>query len=270
MLKKRATVTLIAASMAFSTSAHSLAKQPTSTDLQKETALVTYKANPDRIVDLTGSINSELANKVANRLYELARKDPKKDIIMRINSDGGTVSDGWKIIDAMRAVPNRVHVVVSGQAASMAAIIAMVAGTGKRYAHKHAEFMLHQPSLATSGNASDIGETAKNINGSLNAFANELARMSGWDYEQIRRFFIPGMDIYLTAEEARDFGFIDVVIDPGIKVTPPSSPKVPEGFCDKNKASWINPFCASSIFPTLSRQTKPAAKPKAAAPKLRR
>ena len=118
----------------------------------------------DRILFLSGEINDTLANTIVAQLIYLEGKDPDKDIMMYINSPGGSISAGFAIYDTMNYIKCDVHTVCIGLAASMGAFLLSSGAKGKRSALPNAEVMIHQPLMGgLSGQASDIKIHAEHI-----------------------------------------------------------------------------------------------------------
>ncbi|HID92419.1 TPA: ATP-dependent Clp protease proteolytic subunit [Candidatus Gracilibacteria bacterium] len=164
----------------------------------------------DRIIFLGSAIDSQVANTVIAQLLFLEKVDPKKDIIMYVNSPGGHVTAGLAIYDAMQLVKPDVSVVCVGLAASMGSIILCGGAKGKRYSLPHSEVMIHQPLGGAEGQASDIKIAALHIEKTGNVLYGILAKHSGQTIEKIEADC--DRDNYMTAEEAKEYGLIDEVI----------------------------------------------------------
>lgn len=164
----------------------------------------------ERIIFVTGPIETQMANLVVAQLLYLESKDPGKDIQLYINSPGGEVTAGLAIYDTMQYVKCDVSTICVGMAASMGAIL-LVAGTeGKRFALPNAEIMIHQPSGGAQGMASDIEISAKQIVKTRQRLNGILADRTGQTLKKIERD--TERDRWLDAEEAKEYGIIDSVI----------------------------------------------------------
>ncbi|AFR08315.1 ClpP family protease [Nocardiopsis alba] len=164
-----------------------------------------------RVVLLGTQVDEESANRVCAQILLLADEDPHKDITLAINSPGGVVSAGLAIYDTMNFVPNDVSTLVMGFAASMGQFLACTGAPGKRYSMPHARIMMHQPSGGLGGTAADIAIQAENLAHTKRTMIELIARHSGQSEETIAAD--QHRDAWFTAEEARDYGFIDHVIE---------------------------------------------------------
>lgn len=163
----------------------------------------------DRIIFLTGEIDSNTANSVVAQLLFLETKDPDKDIYLYINSPGGSVTDGMAIYDTMNYIKCDVSTICIGMAASMAAFLLSAGTKGKRFALQNSEIMIHQPSGGVSGQATEIAIVADRIL-KIRAKMNKiLAENTGKPLEKIQADV--ERDFYMEAEEAKEYGIIDKV-----------------------------------------------------------
>lgn len=165
----------------------------------------------DRIIFIGTPIDDYVANGVIAQMLLLQMEDPKKDIQLYINSPGGSVTDGMAIYDTMRFLSCEIKTYCMGQAASMATVLLAAGTPGKRYALPHSRVMLHQPTGGATGQTSDISIAAREIlrwKESLNAV---IAEHSGQTAERINQD--SDRDYYMTAEEAKDYGIVDQVIE---------------------------------------------------------
>lgn len=162
----------------------------------------------DRILFLSGEIDDTLANTIVAQLIYLEGKDPDKDIMMYINSPGGSISAGFAIYDTMNYIKCDVHTVCIGLAASMGAFLLSSGAKGKRSALPNAEIMIHQPLMGgLSGQASDIKIHAEHILRTKKKLNKILSENSGQPVEKIEKD--TDRDNYMTAEEAKKYGLID-------------------------------------------------------------
>lgn len=165
----------------------------------------------ERIIFITGPIWDGMSTLVIAQLLFLEAEDPKKEISMYINSPGGRVTSGMAIYDTMHFIRPPVSTMCIGQSASMASLL-LAAGTKElRFALPNARIMLHQPSGAFQGQATDIMVHAKEIL-DLKKRLNEIyVRHTGQTLKKIEDAL--ERDYFLTAEMARDFGVVDKVIE---------------------------------------------------------
>jgi ATP-dependent Clp protease, proteolytic subunit ClpP len=165
----------------------------------------------DRIIFLGTPINDDVANVVIAQLLFLEADNPERDIHIYINSPGGSVSAGMAIYDTMQFLKSPVNTNCMGLAASMGSFLLAAGRPGKRSALPHSRIMIHQPSGGTQGTASDIEIQAREIL-YLRSRMNELfAKHTGRPVEQIERDM--DRDRFMSAEEARDYGLIDNVLN---------------------------------------------------------
>jgi ATP-dependent Clp protease protease subunit len=164
----------------------------------------------ERIIFLGSDVRDENANAICAQLLLLAAEDPNKDIWLYINSPGGSVTAGMAIYDTMKWVPNDVATVAMGLAASMGQFLLSAGTKGKRYATPHARVMMHQPSGGIGGTASDIKIQAEQMLHIKKQMAGLIAEHTGQNVEQIEKD--SDRDRWFTAEEAKDYGFVDHVV----------------------------------------------------------
>ncbi len=165
----------------------------------------------ERIIFLTGPIYDEMSALVCAQLLFLESENPGKDISFYINSPGGVVSAGLAIYDTMQYVRSQVSTVCIGQAASMGSLLLCAGAKEKRYALPNARIMVHQPSGGAQGQAADIEIQAREIL-ALRQRLNEIyVRHTGQALEVIERKL--ERDTFMSAEEARDFGLVDTVVE---------------------------------------------------------
>ena len=164
----------------------------------------------ERIIFLGSVVDDEIANALCAQLLLLTAEDPKRDIYLYINSPGGSVSAGMAIYDTMQYVPNDVATVGMGMAASMGQFLLCAGAAGKRIALPHSRIMMHQPSGGLGGTASDIKIQAEQMIYTKRKMAELIAQHTGQTVEQIERD--SDRDRWFTAEEARDYGLVDKVV----------------------------------------------------------
>ena len=164
----------------------------------------------ERIIFLGSVVDDPIANTICAQLLLLAAEDNKRDIYLYINSPGGSVSAGMAIYDTMQYVENDVATVGLGLAASMGQFLLCAGATGKRYALPHARIMMHQPTGGIGGVASDIAIQAEQMLYTKNKMAERIAFHTGQTQEQIE--LDSDRDRWFTADEAKDYGFVDHVV----------------------------------------------------------
>jgi len=164
----------------------------------------------ERIIFLGSVVEDQVANAICAQMLLLAAEDPHKDIYLYINSPGGSVSAGMAIYDTMQFVENDVATVGMGLAASMGQFLLCAGAAGKRYALPHARIMMHQPSGGIGGTASDIRIQAEQMLYTKKKMAELIAQHTGQNIEQIEED--SDRDRWFTAEESRDYGFVDHVV----------------------------------------------------------
>ncbi len=164
----------------------------------------------ERIIFLGSVVEDSNANAICAQLLLLAAEDPDRDIFLYINSPGGSISAGMAIYDTMQFVRNDVAPVGLGLAASMGQFLLCAGANGKRYATPHARIMMHQPSGGIGGTAADIAIQAEQMLFVKRQMAERLAFHTGQTKEQIE--IDSDRDRWFSAEEAKEYGFIDHVI----------------------------------------------------------
>ena len=163
----------------------------------------------DRIIFLGAPIYDEAANIIQAQLLFLESVGPDKDIQLYINSPGGSVSAGLGIYDTMQLITSDVATICTGMAASMGAVLLTAGAQGKRSALPHSRVMIHQPLGGAQGQASDIEITAREIAKTKKELYEILSQHSGVSIEKIEKD--ADRDYWLTAEEAKAYGLIDIV-----------------------------------------------------------
>ncbi len=164
----------------------------------------------DRIIFLGEEVNEVTASLIVAQLLFLESEDPSKDIQLYINSPGGVVTAGLAIYDTMRYIKCDVSTICIGLAASMGAFLLAGGTKGKRMALPNAEIMIHQPSGGARGQATEIEIAAENILKTKKRLNQILAENTGKPYEVIAAD--TERDHYLSANEAKEYGLIDLVI----------------------------------------------------------
>jgi ATP-dependent Clp protease protease subunit len=174
----------------------------------------------ERIIFLTGPVEDHMASVIVAQLLFLEAENPKKEISMYINSPGGVVTSGLAIYDTMQFIRPKVSTLCIGQAASMGSLLLAGGEANMRYALPNARIMVHQPSGGFQGQASDILRHAEDIM-KIKRRLNEIyVRHTGKDYDTIEATL--DRDHFMTADEAKDFGIVDQVIEKRPDETPAS------------------------------------------------
>src|SRR5271157_3270728 len=175
------------------------------------TADIYQRLLKERIVFIGSAIDQNTANLVCAQLLLLEAEDHEQDINLYINSPGGSVTDGLAIYDTMQYVRSDVRTICVGLAASMGQFLLCSGAPGKRYALPHSRILMHQPSGSMQGQAADIAIQAEQIIYLKRMMAERIAFHTGQPLERIEAD--SDRDRWFTAEEAKDYGFIDRVIE---------------------------------------------------------
>ncbi|HEM48972.1 MAG TPA: ATP-dependent Clp endopeptidase proteolytic subunit ClpP [Caldithrix sp.] len=177
----------------------------------------------ERIVFLGTPIDDNISSLIISQLLFLEAEDPEKDIFLYINSPGGIVSSGLGIYDTIQYIKPDVVTTCMGQAASMGALLLAAGAKGKRYALPHSRIMIHQPLGGAEGQASDISIAANEILRIKEVLNNILAERTGKDLKQIEKD--TDRNFFMSAQEAKNYGIIDKVLDPRSKTNEKDSKK---------------------------------------------
>ncbi len=164
----------------------------------------------DRIVFLGYPVDDQISNIIIAQLLFLESADSKKDILLYINSPGGSVYAGLGIYDTMHYIKPDVATINVSLAASMAAVLLCGGAKGKRSALKHARTMIHQPTGAAGGQASDIQISAKQLVGLRQELYEIISKHSGKSADQVH--IDSDRDYWLKSDEAKAYGLIDEVL----------------------------------------------------------
>jgi ATP-dependent Clp protease protease subunit len=165
----------------------------------------------ERIIFVGSAIDQEVANLVCAQLLLLEAENAERDISIYINSPGGSVTDGLAIYDTMQYVQCDVRTICVGLAASMGQFLLCAGTAGKRFALPHSRILMHQPSGQMQGQASDIAIQAEQIVYLKRMMAERIAFHTGQPVERIETD--SDRDRWFTAEESKEYGFIDQVIE---------------------------------------------------------
>ena len=164
----------------------------------------------DRIIFLGVPINDYVANIIQAQLLFLESVESDKDILIYLNSPGGSVYAGLGIYDTMQYINPDVSTICTGMAASMGAVLLCAGAKGKRTALKHSRVMIHQPLGGAQGQASDIEITAREIQKLKKELFEIIATHSGKSFDQV--WEDSDRDYWMTSSEAKEYGMIDEVL----------------------------------------------------------
>ena len=166
----------------------------------------------DRIIFLGVQVDDASADDVIAQLIVLESQDPDRDILMYINSPGGSFTAMTAIYDTMQYIRPDVQTFVIGQAASAAAVLLGAGAKGKRFALPNARVLIHQPAIeGTGGMASDLEIHANEVLRMRSWLEDTISKHSGKDVEEVRKDI--ERDKILSADQAKDYGLIDVVLE---------------------------------------------------------
>ena len=170
----------------------------------------------ERIVFATGAIDDGMANTIIAQLLFLEKDDPDRDIDLYINSPGGSVTASLAIYDTMQLVKPAVATICAGFAASGGSLLLTGGAPGKRLALRHAKVLIHQPWVQqVGGQASDLEIHARDLLATRHTLAEIYTKTTGRPLETILRDI--ERDYYLTAEEAKEYGLIDAIVDDAVR-----------------------------------------------------
>ncbi len=164
----------------------------------------------DRIIFVSDTIETNMANTIIAQLLFLEKENPKQDIQMFVNSYGGQINAGMAILDTMNYIKCDVSTICVGVAASMGAVLLAAGTKGKRVSLPNSEIMIHQPIGGAEGQASDIAIVAERIIRQRNELYQLLAKFTGQTIKQIEKD--ADRDKFFSAVEAQKYGLIDKVV----------------------------------------------------------
>jgi ATP-dependent Clp protease protease subunit len=176
----------------------------------------------ERIIVLGQQVDDAIANQICAQLLLLAAENADKDIVLYINSPGGSVTAGMAIYDTMQYVECDVATVAMGLAASMGQFLLSAGAPGKRYALPHSRIMMHQPSAGVGGTESDIAIQAQLFRRHKQEMAELIAEQTGQPVEKI--IADSDRDRWFTAQEAMEYGFVDHVVSRARQVPSTTAP----------------------------------------------
>ena len=165
----------------------------------------------ERIIFLGDEVNDVTASLVVAQLLFLESEDSNKDINLYINSPGGSVTAGMAIYDTMNYIKCDVSTICVGMAASMGAFLLSGGAKGKRFALPNAEIMIHQPLGVTQGQATDMEIDVKHMLRIKENLIKIMAENAGKDYDTV--YSDCERNNWMTADEAREYGLIDSVVE---------------------------------------------------------
>src|SRR5450432_1207583 len=164
-----------------------------------------------RIIVLGTEVDDRIANRLCAQLLLLSAEDSRSDISLYINSPGGSVSAGLAIYDTMRLIPNDVITLAMGLAGSMGQFLLCAGTAGKRFALPHAQVLMHQGSAGFGGTAADVEIYAEQLEKTGSTMIRLIAEHTGQPVEKVEND--SQRDRWFSAEEARDYGIIDHIVE---------------------------------------------------------
>ena len=164
----------------------------------------------DRIVMVSGPIETGMANTIIAQLLFLESENPNADISLYINSPGGDVAAGWAIMDTMRYIKPNVSTIGMGLVASMASVLLAAGEKGKRFVLPNTQIMIHQPSSGTEGKVTDMEIYLKEVQHTKKALIKQMVEFTGRKEKEV--FEAMERDNWMQPDEAKDFGIIDGIL----------------------------------------------------------
>jgi ATP-dependent Clp protease, protease subunit len=164
-----------------------------------------------RIIVLGTEVTDAVANRLCAELLLLSAEDPRSDISLYINSPGGSVSAGLAIYDTMRLIPNDVSTLAMGLAGSMGQFLLCAGTPGKRFSLPHAQVLMHQGSAGFGGTAADVEIYAEQLEKTGAMMVRLIAKHTGQPAATVERDSL--RDRWFSAEEARDYGIVDHIVE---------------------------------------------------------
>ena len=169
------------------------------------------RLSKERVIFVTGGVEDYMASLITAQLLFLEAENPKKEISMYINSPGGVVTSGMAIYDTMQFIKPDVSTMCVGQAASMGAFLLSGGTKGKRLILPNARTMIHQPSGGAQGQATDIHIQSQEILKIKERLNRLMAQHTGQSIEKVTED--TERDNFMSAEESKDYGLVDQVLD---------------------------------------------------------
>ena len=164
-----------------------------------------------RIIVLGADVDDRIANRLCAELLLLSAEDPRADISLYINSPGGSVSAGMAIYDTMQLIPNDVRTLAMGLAGSMGQFLLCAGAAGKRFSLPHAQVLMHQGSAGFGGTAADVEIYAQQLDRLGKMLTRLVSKHTGQPEDRVAADSL--RDRWFTAEEARDYGIIDHIVE---------------------------------------------------------
>jgi ATP-dependent Clp protease, protease subunit len=164
-----------------------------------------------RIIVLGSEVDDRVANRLCAQLLLLSAEDPRGDISLYINSPGGSVSAGLAIYDTMQLIPNDVRTLAMGLAGSMGQFLLCAGAAGKRFSLPHAQILMHQGSAGFGGTAADVEIYAEQLERTGATMTMLISKHTGQPEDKITQDSL--RDRWFSAEEARDYGMIDRIVE---------------------------------------------------------
>jgi ATP-dependent Clp protease protease subunit len=164
----------------------------------------------DRIVIVSGPIETNMANTIVAQLLFLESENPNADISMYINSPGGDVTAGWAIMDTMQYIKPKVSTIGMGLVASMGSVLLAAGAKGKRFVLPNTEIMIHQPSSGTQGQVTDMEISLRETQRVKQVIIKQMSEFTGRKEKEV--FDAMERDNWMDAEAAKKFGLIDDIL----------------------------------------------------------
>ncbi len=164
----------------------------------------------DRIVMVSGPIETAMANTIVAQLLFLESENPNADISLYINSPGGDVTAGWAIMDTMQYIKSPVSTIGMGLVASMGSVLLAAGAPGKRFVLPNTEIMIHQPSSGTQGKVTDMEIYMAEMQRVKKIFVKQMAEFTGRKEKEV--FDAMERDNWMDANAAKKFGLIDGIL----------------------------------------------------------
>lgn len=184
-----------------------------SEDIKNINQVMQKKFLDERKIFLWGEVNDKSCRDVTERLFYLETTDPGKEIILYLNSPGGSVDAGMAVFDTMELISSPITVVVTAMAASMGSILLCAASKGQRLLYPHARVMIHQPLIGGQmmGAAVDINIYAQEMEKTREEINRILSKSSGQPLEKVQKD--TDRDFYMNAQETIDYGLADKIVN---------------------------------------------------------
>ena len=164
----------------------------------------------DRIVMVSGPIDSAMANTIVAQLLFLESENPNADISLYINTPGGDVTAGWAIMDTMQYIKPNVSTIGMGLVASMGSVLLAAGEKGKRFVLPNTEIMIHQPSSGTQGQVTDMEISLRETQRVKQVIIKQMSEFTGRKEKEV--FEAMERDNWMDAEAAKKFGLIDDIL----------------------------------------------------------